>query len=123
METIKILSVAICKANLNKIYVFGDNLMGIGKGGQAVIRYQPNAFGIPTKIRPSMRIGSFFTDHGDNFNSIDKAINKLIVVSKTKIIVFPEDGIGTGLAKMKEHAPELFIHLKFRLAIEFGYTF
>ena len=32
----------------NNLMVFGDNASGIGRGGSAAVRAEPNAFGIPT---------------------------------------------------------------------------
>ena len=37
-----------------KIFVFGDNLLQRGTKGQAAIRGEPNAVGVPTKRAPSM---------------------------------------------------------------------
>ena len=37
------------------LYIFGDNDVGIGKGGQAIIRDEHNAIGIPTKKEPNNR--------------------------------------------------------------------
>lgn len=44
----------LLRANREKIYVFGDNMKRYGKRGQAVIRDEPNAFGVATKRHPSM---------------------------------------------------------------------
>lgn len=35
-------------------FMFDDNLRKCGKAGQAIIRYEPNAFGTPTKRLPSI---------------------------------------------------------------------
>ena len=56
VEIQKIFSVEDCNNNPNKIYIFGDNLCGVGKGGQAIIRDCVNVFGIPTKRTPSMNV-------------------------------------------------------------------
>ena len=50
----------LCSQHPTKVFVFGDNLTRTGKGGQAVIRDEPNAIGVATKRRPSMTPGSFF---------------------------------------------------------------
>lgn len=55
-------SIEQCLHNPDKIYVFGDNLIKKGLGGQAQIRNCPNAFGISTKRFPSMSLDSFFSD-------------------------------------------------------------
>ena len=44
--------------------------------------------------------------------AIKEAINK---IPKDKIIVFPTDGIGTGLAKLEEKAPKTFAYLQLSL--------
>jgi hypothetical protein len=55
-------SVALCRRRPDLTFVFGDNLLGFGKGGQAIIRGEPNAFGVPTKRKPAMSPGSFFEE-------------------------------------------------------------
>lgn len=85
-------------------YLFGDNLIGQGMGGQAIIRGLSNAYGIPTKKYPSMTEDSFFTDdeYEENVASIIEAFQK---VPRDKPIVVSENGLGTGLAKLQEKAP------------------
>ena len=53
-----------------KIYVFGDNMKRYGKRGQAVIRDEPNAFGVATKRHPSMYDWAFFSDKDDEFECV-----------------------------------------------------
>tara|TARA_R110000772_G_scaffold62137_3_gene139651 strand:+ start:7515 stop:18467 length:10953 start_codon:yes stop_codon:yes gene_type:complete len=114
-------SVADLKANPDKIYVFGDNMIEKGKGGQAIIRDEENAFGIPTKVGPSMKKESFFSD--TTFKSSTAQIDKSIAKIKAdgREVVFPKDGLGTGLAKLKEKAPQTFEYLNKRLKEEFGF--
>ena len=90
----------------NWIFLFGDNLEKRGYGGQAkVMRGEPNAIGIPTKKRPSMKRDSFFTD--DEFEENKKAIDKAIAeIPKDKIIVMPIRGLGTGRAMLRVKAPK-----------------
>ena len=47
-------SARLCARLPRLTFVFGDNLLGFGKGGQAVIRNCPNAFGVPTKRKPAI---------------------------------------------------------------------
>ena len=110
------------KANPNKIYVFGDNTKRVGTGGQAQIRNNPNAMGIATKLAPSMDETAFMTDKDldKNKSIIDKDISK--IKSTRKTIVFPKDGLGTGLAKLKEKAPKTYQYLKEKLLQEFGFN-
>jgi len=45
------------------IFVFGDNMLRKGFGGQAKeMRGEPNAVGVPVKWRPSRDAGAYFTD-------------------------------------------------------------
>jgi len=104
------------KNNPNKIFVFGDNLARTGKAGQAVIRDNPNTIGIPTKISPS----KYFSD--DNYDEAVKAIDEALALiedarGKGKVVVLPEDGIGTGLAKLDEKAPRINEYLQRKLKI------
>lgn len=91
------------------LFIFGDNLFGRGKGGQAIIRDEPNAYGIPTKKRPDYNPESFMTDEEleENKQHIMKAIDNM-PISQYEAIVFPEDGLGTGLARLPELAPKTF---------------
>jgi hypothetical protein len=110
------------KNNPNKIYVFGDNLDRTGTGGQAQIRNNPNAFGIATKIHPTNNADAFMSDNQlvENKKVIDEDIQKII--SQNKSIVFAKDGYGTGLAKLKEKAPQTYQYLKEQLLEKFGFN-
>jgi hypothetical protein len=110
------------KANPNTVYVFGDNTKRTGTGGQAQIRNNPNAMGIATKLAPSMEESAFMTDLdlASNKTVIDSDIAKIKATGKS--IVLPKDGFGTGLAKLKEKAPQTFAYLNQRLLQEFGFN-
>lgn len=109
------------KNNSNSIYVFGDNLDRKGTAGQAVIRNNNNAFGIVTKLHPSNDDNAFMSDTSfeNNKQIIDNDINKLKTFKQR--IIFPKNGIGTGLAKLKEKAPKTYAYLKEQLLINFGF--
>ena len=109
------------KANPDKIYVFGDNTKRVGTGGQAQIRNNPNAMGIATKIAPSMEEYAFMNDADLDNNKavIDSDIAS--IKSTGKPVVFPKDGLGTGLAKLQQKAPQTYAYLKQRLLKEFGF--
>ena len=110
VELIDKLTVKECNKNPNKIYVFGDNLEGYGKKGQAIIRDCPNAFGIPTKRKPFMNQDAFFRDTISDKLAVSRALVKLrLLAYNGKTIVFPSNGIGTGLADMGNTSPSLFI--------------
>lgn len=106
-ETIKKYDVDIVRANPDKLYIFGDNTEGWGKGGQAIIRDEPNAFGISTKNSPS----EFMSDN--NFEANKARIDADIAAIKAdgRPIVFPEDGIGTGRADLQNKAPRTYEYL------------
>lgn len=105
VEYTKILSVDLCRTHPEKIFIYGDNLKGFGKGGQAIIRDEPNAFGIPTKRYPSWDDWAFFSDKEDEILAVKEALRKLYKNAQNKVIVFAEDGVGTGRAKMTEKSP------------------
>lgn len=123
VEIQKIFSVKDCNNNPNKIYIFGDNLCGIGKGGQAIIRDCSNAFGIPTKRAPSMNSNAFFSDQFDEYEAVKAKIEKLITLDRYKTditFVFPTAGLGTGLARMNQTSPKLFKYMNKILYNFFG---
>ena len=111
VSTKKRIYVKDLKENPDKVYLFGDNLLGKGKKGQAIIRDEANAFGISTKKKPSTTDDSYFTDdeYDSNVKAIKDAFDK---IPKDKDIVVPMDGLGTGLAKLKEKAPKTFAYLQ-----------
>lgn len=112
VEETDLLTVSRCNKNPNKIFVFSDNLIGKGKKGQAVIRDCPNAFGIPTKRFPSNKSGSFFTGSKSDSDAVMKSLIKLRNLSYNgKTIVFPKNGVGTGLANMEYYAPLLYFKM------------
>lgn len=92
-------------------FVFGDNILQRGYGGQAKeCRGMMNCYGVPTKRCPAMDEGiSYFKD--ELFETyqhyIDLAIGK--IPRDKPIYVIP--GIGTGLSKMKERAPLLYRYM------------
>ena len=114
-------SVEQCKHNPNRLYVFGDNLIRIGKGGQACIRDEINSYGIATKRTPSMDNQAFFGDRPDEAHALLNDIHGLLVVFNENLvfdtIVLPGDKLGTGLAKMEEKSPKLFVWLHETLSL------
>ena len=99
-----------------KLFVFGDNLERRGFGGQArEMRGEPNAVGIPTKRSPWMTEDAFFTN--DDFyvarTEVDKAMAKLAAhLLAGGTVVWPVDGIGTGLADLERRAPKIWVHIE-----------
>ena len=98
-----------------KLFVFGDNMAREGYGGQArEMRGEPNAVGIPTKWAATRHESAYFKD-GD-FEAvapaIDDAFRKLL--RHDGDIVWPTDGIGTGLAQLPGRAPKIFKYIEKR---------
>ncbi|MBN1691864.1 MAG: hypothetical protein JW901_12685 [Dehalococcoidia bacterium] len=95
------------RANRDKVYLFGDNTIHVGYGGQAgEMRGEPNAVGIPTLKEP----GIFFSDDEYEMNRriIDKAFQQ---IPADKTVVIPSDGLGTGIARLDRVAPRTFKYL------------
>lgn len=99
------LTVELCRKNPEKIYVYGDNLTGAGMAGQACIRKEPNAFGIPTKRYPSTHIGAYFKDKPCEMEHVISSLRVLYGLARSSTIVFPSKGVGTGMAKMSQYSP------------------
>ncbi|WP_298752127.1 hypothetical protein [uncultured Arcobacter sp.] len=106
-------SVELCRNHPDKIFVFGDNLQKTGRGGQAIIRDCKNTFGIPTKVKPAMTESSFFSDKPYECIAVEEELVKLNkLYNMGRNLVFPIDGIGTGLAKLKEKSPMIYNLIK-----------
>lgn len=102
------------------LFLFGDNVVSSGKRGQAVIRDCSNSFGIVTKKYPSLKDDAFLNDDElvQNQMIINICINSLYEIIKSKkydVLVVPENGFGTGLAKLPSKAPKTFDYLKHQL--------
>ncbi len=104
----------------DKLFLFGDNaedfISGyVPKSTQAVIRGLPNALGIITKRNRFKSDSSYLNDQ--DFDAFKEQLDSVIeeALSSGLTIVIPEDGIGTGAAKLKEKAPLLFDYLAERL--------
>jgi len=93
----------------HKLFVFGDNVVRRGSGGQArEMRGEPNAIGIITKFYPSMTDSSFLND---SFYKrwLELSANDILQLFLFPyIVVWPRMGIGTGLAYLPEKAPKIF---------------
>ena len=115
LEIVQYMTPKLLKKNPKKIYLFGDNLARKGYGGQAIIRDQPNAYGIATKKKGGTSESTYYTD--EDYNEAIKVIDKDLkkALSAGKIIVIPKNGIGTGLAKLNKKAPKIYKYLNQRL--------
>lgn len=111
------------RQNPDKLFLFGDNLLRHGLGGQArEMRGEPNAIGIPTKKRPARTSDSYFTDEefDENRAAIDRAFRHvgewLHDHGGSSILVIPSAGLGTGRAELQQRAPRTFAYLQMKLA-------
>lgn len=122
VSTIPRYTVETLRSNADKVYIFGDNNIRKGKGGQAIIRDEPNALGIRTKLLPNNSDAAFMTDESYNENIIKIDEDIQAILDSGKEVVFPEDGIGTGLAKLAEKAPKTFEYLNTKLSEQFDFN-
>lgn len=98
------------KANPDVWFVFGDNEMRQGTGGQAKpCRGEPNTIGIRTKRKPRTDPSAYWHDdtYEDNILMIDDDFSSVEgFLENGDTVIFPEDGFGTGLALLKDNAPK-----------------
>lgn len=110
--------------NPDKIFIFGENEEQQGKkergAGQAIIRDLPNTFGFRTK----KSIYEHWSDenYSHNIICIEADIERLLKLSKSHTLVFPKNGLGTGLSRLPLMAPKSFLYLSKRLLDVFGYN-
>jgi hypothetical protein len=95
------------EANPNALYIFGDNTERQGLGGQAgEMRGESNAHGIATCQGPGLP----FSDETYSQNC-QVIMDDMIALTERMdsggytLVVFPLDGIGTGIANIAEAAP------------------
>ena len=104
------------QANPAITYVFGDNEERWGLGGQAKeMRGEPNANGVATLVSPDV----FWREDDAERQCavIDSDMAQLFEIAGTRaLIVWPLDGIGTGLADLQRRSPTTFNHIQTRLA-------
>lgn len=118
------------KSNRDRLYVFGDNMVRTGRGGQAAaMRGEPNSFGIPTKWHPNNFPSAFFkedqfTPDGILWWTLEGAFTHLTeVLSDGHTVVIPTDGLGTGLSRLPEFAPTIASYIDRQITLlerEFG---
>lgn len=118
----------LVRSHPDKTFVFGDNLLRRGMAGQAIIRGESNAFGIPTKRLPSMDKLALFSDRPDEMDAVLTALRELYVLARTTQIVFPWSGLGTGMGRMDAVSPGIYRkmttilcdHFRFMQPVKFG---
>lgn len=108
------------QSNPSVKYLFGDNLVRMGYGGQAKeMRGEPNAIGVATKRTPSNRPGEFFSDddYDQNVGQMEEDLEPARDhLRKGGILVIPADGLGTGLSELPQRAPRTNVALLDMLA-------
>jgi hypothetical protein len=111
-----------CLAKPDHLFIFGDNMMRIGNAGQAQIRGINNCWGVATKRSPGMRDEDFFSSHFSEFAVIENDLKKIkdVMVWDKWIVVFPKDGLGTGLSQLPQRAPVINKFLADKLEEFFG---
>jgi hypothetical protein len=104
------------RANPGILYLFGDNLLRVGLGGQAAeMRGEPNAVGVATKKAPGMRESDFFTDddYDKNILGFAKDLRRAFEhAQRDGVVVLPYDGLGTGLSELPQRAPKTYRFLE-----------
>lgn len=102
------------QANPSYLFVFGDNDVGRGRKGQAIIRGFPNAIGVPTKKFPTFKDSAYYSDeeYEQNCQKIQRAFDAIRAkVPKFEKLVLPENGLGTGLSDLGRRAPKTLEYL------------
>lgn len=87
-------------------FVFGDNRERWGRGGQAAAcRDEPNAIGVATLYSP----GQFYrADDPLALATVASDLHRVAAaLAEGRTVFAPVDGLGTGLARLPEHAPQL----------------
>lgn len=118
-KTDKIVTREKVRANPYVLYLFGDNDIRKGLGGQAKeMRGEPNAMGISTKKLPNNKPEAFKTDDEYSQNcliileDIHRIRMRILEKSYTnpyKALVIPP--IGMGLANLPKNAPKTYYFL------------
>jgi hypothetical protein len=104
------------QANPAALYLFGDNTIRVGYGGQAKeMRDEPNAVGVATKRAPGRQDKDYFSDDTfeENCSIIDTDILPAFVhVALRGTLIIPADGLGTGLSELPQRAPRTNAYLE-----------
>ena len=103
------------RANPDVLYLFGDNGIRKGYGGQAgAMRGERNAVGVRTKRLPSNDDAAFFSDadYDDIITMIDNDLSPVKKhLRRGGIVVVPLDGLGSGLSDLPTRAPRVNAYL------------
>lgn len=100
----------------NTLFVFGDNELRVGFGGQAVsCRGEPNAVGVATKRAPSRKSSAYWSDadYDRCVSVVDADLERVFAhVRAGGCVVIPKAGIGTGRSELPTRAPRIMEHIR-----------
>jgi hypothetical protein len=84
--------------NKHHVFVFGDNLLRVGKGGAAILRDEPNTYGFITKKEPNIKDSSYYRpeEYVPVFEEEIKKLIKEIKANPDKVYLISK--LGGGLA-------------------------
>jgi hypothetical protein len=104
----KIIDKHYLRQNPKHVFVFGDNLLGKGYGGAAVLRDEPNSLGFVTKKAPTHNPSDSYTpeEYASKYEVEIKRLKKEIEKNPDKTFLISR--LGAGLAN-KYHIWEKII--------------
>ena len=111
---IKRISREDAKNNPHRLFIYGDNDERRGYGGLAKeLRYAKHAVGIRVKKKPTTDENAYYLDeeYEENIRKIKadiEIVKTIMIETPFSYIIFPADGIGTGLAQMRLRCPKTF---------------
>jgi hypothetical protein len=121
LESFQKISVDLLRVNPDRVYVFEDTMDRSGSFGQAAVRQEPNACGIPVRKSPGLTCKAVFSDQDHEFEAVTEALRQLYRKGRNRIVVFPHVGIGHGPYGLVKHSPRLYSHVCQILKDHFGY--
>ena len=100
------------------LYIYGDDIRGISRKGQACIRGLPNTYGLITRRDSRITLNSYFNDrdiiaYSKYLERAFKEIQKLSDLYKT-VVISPV--IVTGLSHLDKKAPKCFKALREKIS-------
>ena len=102
---------ADAQSNPKALFIFGDNDLREGYGGQAgEMRGEVRAGGVRTKWTPGGAREDYFSDR--EYERCTSMIQQDLEpvrehLEKGGVVVVPADGVGTGLSRLPEKAPRI----------------
>lgn len=117
MNQMKVITAEYLRKHPDHIFVYGDNLMRVGRGGGAELRDAINTYGFITKKRPDNRLDSFYTpsEYAPVFGRELIKLERLIMANPHKTFLISK--IGSGLAN-KHRIFENIIEHRIKMTLE-----